>query len=131
MAWTKPFDKMTPAEKKAARWEDENLIENYGYFIKKPARLDSVVDNVFRRGYDAARVSPRTTTKNGKLYRQVFGGAINGPGDRAPGKVNWYSVGYVRAGRAKPGTTPRDPIRSMAKDYRVTEEFLKRQLMMK
>lgn len=126
MAFIKPFDKMNAAEKKATIWERDNLIEDYGYFIKKPAKLKSVRDNVLQRGYEAVRISPRTTTKNGKLYRQVYGATVD-----YGGKVTFHSQGYIREGRAKGGTTPAYSLKDMAKNYGTTEARLKSQLMVK
>lgn len=128
MAFIKPFDKMNAAEKKAWKWEDENLIERYGYFIPKANKLSSVKDNMLHmgRGYDAMRVSPRTTIKNGKLYRAVYGGQID-----SRGNVKWNLQGYIRVGRAKAGTTPSYSVKQMAKDYGMTEARLKSQLMIK
>lgn len=55
----KLFRNMTDAEKRAAQWEQSELIEENGYFTPygKVGKIESVVNNVARRGYDAARIS--------------------------------------------------------------------------
>jgi hypothetical protein len=90
------------------KWEDKNLINYDGYAIRpsKGTKVQSIRDNMQTRGYDAARVSPQTTNKNGMLYRAVYGAIIapdyryrNAAGKYTP-KVDWTLQGYARN---KPG----------------------------
>lgn len=100
------------ALKKAVwEWEDKNLINYNGYVLKGGKNDDkSVIANMRRRGYDAVRISPQTTTKNGLKYRAVYGAIIE-PNYRLPKVgnkyhpiVTWTKQGFIKAG-TKTGTT--------------------------
>lgn len=91
------------------KWEDKNLINYNGYALKGHKR-ESVSDNMAARGYDAMRISPQVTIKNGLKYRVIYGASIS-PDYSRPAikgkyhpKVEWFKQGYIKAGTAK-GTT--------------------------
>ncbi|MDO5836375.1 MAG: hypothetical protein Q4P17_07675 [Methanobacterium sp.] len=85
------------------------------------------------RGYDAMRVSPSVTNKNGYKYRKVFGGVVGYGGDRYP-TVKWEEIGYIKESRAKGGTKLlRDTFNQLVSNYgwKGKEALLKSKLMLK
>lgn len=101
----------SPPERRAREWEYKNLVFGRGYYDKTRGYGKNLKANMASRGYDAMRVSPRTTTKHGHKYRVVYGASIeplttwrSGRGEdyRAPSgktypKVTWHKQGYVKA----------------------------------
>lgn len=92
------------------QWEDKNLINYSGYVLTSNGKRESVADNMAARGYDAMRISPQITTKNGLKYRAVYGASIEPDykqgqvGGKWHPKVTWYKQGYIKAGKST-GTT--------------------------
>jgi hypothetical protein len=131
----KLYKDMSPAEKKAFDWEEKNLIEDNGYLYpyRKPAKLESIADNIEKRGYEAMRVSPTVTIKNGYKYRKVQGAQVGDGSARVP-KVEWYDVGYIKESRAKGGTKVVGySFKELAESYnwKGKEALLKSKLMFK
>lgn len=117
----KRYGEMSTTERKRREFEADEVFSSRG-----------ISSAIAPTGYDAYRVSPRTTEKYGKKYRKVYGASveINYPRGTAPGakgrpKVTWWPHGYVPA-TVKPGT------RRLAKmgTYPVDQRELKRQLML-
>lgn len=85
-----------------------------------------------RTGYDAYRVSPRTTKRYGKTYRAVYGATISPKWDRRTGKdtgykVEWYPHGYTTAA-ARSGSKMIQQWATIPAKFR---KDVKRQLMMR
>ena len=130
----KLYKNMSDPEKAAFKWEDDNLIEGIGYFLPKDKSAVSVRVNMTRRGYDAFRVSPQVTTKFGKKYRKIFGGTVNLKyiNKRPFPKVEWHEHGFIKDGRAKPGTTLIETLKDLQNTYdNVSISDLKSQFMLK
>ena len=90
-------------------------------------------------GYEAYRVSPRTTTKFGKKYRKIYGAVVEpdyrkpegrlnkfGKPTRFRAKVSWHPHAYTTAS-AKGGTRTLTSLRY----YPINVKEARRQLMMK
>lgn len=82
-------------------------------------------------GYEAIRISPRTTKKYGKQYRKIYGATIEpdysrGKSGKFGANVKWYPHLYTTKG-AKSGTRILQPI----KNYPVNQKEAKMKLMLK
>jgi len=120
------------------RWEEQNVSHGRGYYDRNPGTHKTLRSNMASRGYEAYRVSPQTTTKNGLKYRAVYGASVEptyGSGGTRTNfpKVRWFKQGYIRADRKdKPGTkTTMETTRELAKNVGVDHDTLRRQLMIK
>ena len=97
------------------------------------------LSKIRNKGYEAYRVSPRTTTKYGKSYRKIYGATVEPDYRRPVGKknkygnytkfapkVSWYPTGYT-TGKVKAGTRVIQPL----KYYPVDVKEARRKLMVK
>jgi len=93
-------------------WEIKNLAWGKGYYTKKIGGWyhKSLSGQLAPTGADVYRISQGITRKFGLKYRQVWIGYIrpasqgdgikhNNKNKMIPKKVDWYSVGYVKAGK--------------------------------
>ena len=86
---------------------------------------------MYPTGYEAFRVSPRTTTKYGKKYKKIYGATVEpdytrGKQGKYGAKVKWYPHGYTKSS-VKSGTRLLAPI----KNYPVNQKEAKMKLMVK
>ena len=113
---------------------------NYWKVIRKK-EMDFIAREVFKKkglkkkltntGYEAFRVSPRTTNKFGKLYKKIYGATVEpeytrGTRGKYGAKVNWYPHGYTSAS-VKGGTR----MLQQLKYYPVNQKEARRKLMIK
>lgn len=97
-------------KEKVLSWERKNLLWK-GYFDKTTGGEKSLSSAMSHRGYDAYRISPRTTSKFGLKYRAVYGATVEPLRDTVPQyrsekapftpKVKWYKQGFIKAGKTK------------------------------
>lgn len=95
---------MSATERAGKNWEDANLIDYDGYFIKGPK--SAVSDNMRRRGYDGFIISKKKTSKHGHDYRRVYGIVLSpnySKGRSYPlyPSLKTYPQGYVKASRSQ------------------------------
>lgn len=95
-------------------------------------------DKLKTTGYEAFRVSPRTTIKYGKKYKKIYGGVVEpdynrvlkknkyGNGSKFGSKVSWYPHGYTTA-KVKGGTR----LLVQLRNYPIDVKEAKRKLMLK
>ena len=82
-------------------------------------------------GYDAIRVSPRTTSKFGKKYKKIYGATIEpdylrGKSGKYGAKVSWFRHGFTKAS-VKSGTRLLQTLRG----YPVSQSEVKSKLMVR
>jgi hypothetical protein len=78
--------------------------------------------NLQTTGYEAFRVSPRTTTKFGKKYKKIYGATVSPDYSRKVGskygaKVEWFEHGYTMPS-VRSGTRVLMPLKSYGVDMR-------------
>jgi len=84
-------------------WEDKNLC-NYNGYVLRGDTSQSIADNMQTRGYDAMRISSRSTTIYGLKYLKMWGASFapnqdvkNDEDGKYFVKVTWYLQGYIKA----------------------------------
>jgi len=94
--------------------------------------------NLSSTGYEAYRISPRTTTKYGHKYKRIYGAVVEpdysrvvkrnqyGNGSVFGAKVTWHPHGFASP-RLKSGTRMLQPLSS----YPVNQKEARNKLMMK
>lgn len=107
-------------ERKEFEWKSKELFDS--------KKLKSQIQP---SGYEAFRVSPRTTTKFGKQYKKIYGATIQPDYSKKIGKnygvkVEWYPHGYTSK-NVKGGTR----LLTSLKNYPVDKKEVRMKLMLK
>jgi hypothetical protein len=111
--------------------------------MKEMKKRDFIAREVYKKkglskklaptGYEAFRVSPRTTLKFGKKYKRIYGATVEPDFRRKIGKnkygadVKWYPHGYTLPS-VKSGTRT---LRDIKRYYPIDVKEARRKLMMK
>lgn len=91
-------------------------------FISREVFSKKDLKNLSTTGYEAFRVSPRTSTKYGQKYRKIYGATVEPDYSRGTkgnygAKVSWFPHGYTSAS-IKSGTRVLQPLSSYPVDKR-------------
>lgn len=109
----------------------KNKYKEQDFISREVYKSKGLKKSLYPTGYEAFRVSPRTTTKFGKKYKRIFGATVEpdysrGKQGRYGAKVQWFPHGYTSTS-VKGGTR----LLSQIKNYPVDQKEARMKLMIR